>query len=233
MLACPTAPVPSGMEKASEPQPSNRSGERPRRGGVRAKLTIDEERMLAADAQPGSRFKGYAGFLVQDLMIRPHVTHFQRECWRTPDGKTGMAPLPPGVDGHFGPELRHFVLGQYHQGQVTAARLVALLRGFGVVISKRQVVRLLIAGKQSFLDEARAVLRAGLTDAALDHRRRHRGALQSQERLLHPDRQRAVCLVREHRFKEHNRRYPNSATLLKPCSDSCAKPCRGGSTSSR
>ena len=69
----------------------------------------------------------------------------------------GRRQQPAGVDGHFGPELRRFVLAQYHQGQVTAARLVTLLRGFGVVISKRQVVRLLIAGKQSFLDEARAV----------------------------------------------------------------------------
>ena len=46
-----------------------------------------------------------------------------------------IAPLPAGVEGHFGPELRRFVLAQYHQGQVTAARLVTLLRGFGVVIS--------------------------------------------------------------------------------------------------
>ncbi len=157
---------PSGMEKASEAQPADRSGERRRRGSTRVKLTIHEERKLEAEAPPGSRFKGYAGFLVQDLMIRPHVTHFQRECWRTPDGKTVTAPLPPGVDGHFGPELRRFVLAQYHQGQVTAARLVTLLRGFGIVISKRQVVRLLIAGKQSFVEEARGVLRAGLTSAA-------------------------------------------------------------------
>ena len=99
-------------------------------------------------------------------MIRSHVTCFRRQCWRTPDGKTVMAPLQPGVDGHFGPELRHFVLAHYRLGQVTAARLVTLLRGFGVVISKRQVVRLLIAGKQSFLEEARGVLRAGLTNAA-------------------------------------------------------------------
>ena len=100
-------------------------------------------------------------------MIRPHVTDFRRECWRTPDGKTVMAPLPAGVDGHFGPELRRFVLAQYHQGQVTAARLVKLLRRIRRrCISKRQVVRLLTDGKQSFLDEARAVLRAGLTNAA-------------------------------------------------------------------
>jgi len=156
---------PSGMEKASEPQPTDPRGGR-RRGGTRAKLVIDEERKLEVDAPPRSRFKGYASYLVQDLMIRPQVTCFRRQCWRTPDGKTVIAPLPPGVDGHFGPELRRFVLAQYHQGQVTAARLVTLLRGFGVVISKRQVVRLLIAGKQSFLDEARAVLRAGLTNAA-------------------------------------------------------------------
>ena len=157
---------PSGMEKASEAQPADPPGERRRRGGARAKLAIHEERTLKIDAPPGSRFKGYAGFLVQDLSIRPHVTHFRRECWQAPDGKTVMAPLPPGVDGHFGPELRRFVLAQYHQGQVTAPRLVALLRGLGVLISKRQVVRLLIAGKQSFLDEARAVLRAGLQSAA-------------------------------------------------------------------
>ena len=157
---------PSGMDKATEPQPAQNHGVRRRRGRTRTKLTIHEERTLAVDAPPGSRFKGYAGFLVQDLMIRPHVTHFHRECWQTPDGKTVMAALPAGVDGHFGPELRRFVLAQYHQGQVTTARLVALLRGFGILISKRQIVRLLIAGKQSFLDEARGVLRAGLTNAA-------------------------------------------------------------------
>jgi len=170
---------PSGMEKASETRPADLSGERRRRGPTRTKLTIHDERKLEADAPLGSRFKGYASFLVQDLVIRPHVVNLLRECWRTPDGKTLTAPLPAGVDGHFGPELRRFVLAQYHQGQVTAARLVTLLKGIGILISKRQVVRLLIAGKQSFIDEARAVLRAGLTHAAWitvdDTGARHKG----------------------------------------------------------
>jgi hypothetical protein len=169
---------PSGMEKATEPRPATPGKDR-RRGEVRAKLTINEERKLEADAPTGSRFKGYASFLVQDLVIRPHVTDFLRACWRTPDGKTVIAPLPPGVDGHFGPELRRLVLVLYHQGQVTAGRLVTLLRGVGVLISKRQVVRLLIAGKQGFLDEARDVLRAGLTKSGWitvdDTGARHKG----------------------------------------------------------
>ena len=88
---------PSGMEKASEPEPRKPLGKERRRGGVRAKLTIHEERKLEADAPAGSRFKGYASFVVQDLAVRPHVTDFLRECWRTPDGKTVTAPLPPGV----------------------------------------------------------------------------------------------------------------------------------------
>src|SRR5450759_1632554 len=82
---------PSGMDKATEPQSGKRGGRRRGRGGTKAKLAIHEERTLRAEAPPGSRFKGYAGFLVQDLVIRPHVTHFRRECWQTPDGKTVMA----------------------------------------------------------------------------------------------------------------------------------------------
>lgn len=36
----------------------------------------------------------------------------------------------------------------------------------GIVISKRQIVRLLIAGQHGFLNEARDVLRAGLSNSA-------------------------------------------------------------------
>src|SRR5437870_4063961 len=76
------------------------------------------------------------------------------------------APLPAGIHGHFGPELRRFVLAQYHQGQVTAPRLVTLLQAFGILISKRQVMRLLIEGQDGFLDEVRDVLREGMSSAA-------------------------------------------------------------------
>jgi hypothetical protein len=67
---------------------------------------------------PGSRFKGYECFVVQDLVLRAQVTRYRRERWITPDGRTVVASLPQGVAGHFGPELRRFVLIQHHQGQV-------------------------------------------------------------------------------------------------------------------
>jgi hypothetical protein len=156
---------PSGMEKATEPlKPGGQQS--PKRGPTKTKLTIHEERTVKVAASPGSRFKGYTSFIVQDLILRPHVVDFRCERWLTPDGTMLTAPLPDGIDSHFGPELRRFVLAQYHQGQVTVPRLVEMLRALGIFISKRQVVRMLIAGQEPFLNEANEVLRAGLASAS-------------------------------------------------------------------
>jgi hypothetical protein len=66
----------------------------------------------------GSRFKGYeiclhgAGSgdpLAPDPLLR----------WLTPEGQTVTAPLPAGITGHCGAELRRFILAQYRQRQVT------------------------------------------------------------------------------------------------------------------
>src|SRR3954462_1038328 len=154
---------PSGMEKASEPKPPHlRKG---RRGPVTPRVAV-EDQVIKATVPPGSRFKGYADFVVQDVVLRVRCIRYRRERWLTPDGQLIVAPLPGGVDGHFGPELRRFVLAQYHQGQVTLPRLVAQLRAIGLAISTRQVMRLLIHRQQHFLGEARDVLRAGLAQAA-------------------------------------------------------------------
>src|SRR3984893_6417079 len=157
---------PSGMDSATEPKRSLAGGEPRQKGSKTSKLSIHEERTVELEAPPqGARFKGYTDYVVQDLMIRPHVVNFRCERWQTADGAMMTAPLPAGISGHFGPQLRRFVLAQYHQAQVTVPRLLALLRGFGIIISKRQIVRLLIAGQKLSLAESRDVLRAGLSSA--------------------------------------------------------------------
>jgi Transposase IS66 family len=157
---------PSGMDKAAEsPSTAKGQGSGPK-GSKRERLAVHEEQVIGVDVPAGSRFKGYEDFLIQDLVLRPHVVRVRRERWLTPAGRTVVAPMPAGIIGHFGPELRRFVLFQYHQGQVTVPRLVAQLRAIGIAISKRQVVRLLTKGQSTFLDEARDVLRAGLATAS-------------------------------------------------------------------
>jgi len=103
---------PSGMEQASERKPPAGRGKRRRRGSKRIARAVVEDRVLSIAVPAGSRFKGYEDFLIQDVVLRPVAIRFRRERWLTPDGRTVVAPLPPGIDGHFGPELRRFVLAQ-------------------------------------------------------------------------------------------------------------------------
>ena len=157
--------LPSGMEKASRPvtdatTPGRRGG-----GPKTQRRVIHEDRVVKAAVPAGSRFKGYANFVVQDLVLRVHTVRYRRERWVTPDGETVTAALPSAVTGHFGPALHRFVLAQYHQGQVTVARLLDQVRSIGIDVSKRHLVRLLIDGQDMFREEARDVLRAGLETA--------------------------------------------------------------------
>ena len=158
---------PSGMEKATEAGQAGKSGERSerRRGLKRDRDAVTAERVLKAAVPPGSRFKGYEDVLVRDLCLSAEVVRYRRERWLLPSGKTVVAPLPAGIVGGFGPELRRFVLALHAQGQVTTERLTALLNGIGVEISKRQVVRLLCAPLDDLVAEDRDVLRAGLATA--------------------------------------------------------------------
>ena len=160
---------PSGMDKKAHARAkakATRSANKAWRGPKKGRVTIDERRVIKIDVPAGSRFKGYEDYLVQDLHCHPHTVLLRRERWVTPAGCCVVAPLPAGTRGHFGPELRRFVLAQYHGAQTTVERLTALLRDLGVDISKRQVMRLLTDGADDFTAEARAVLRAGLETAS-------------------------------------------------------------------
>jgi Transposase IS66 family len=158
---------PSGMEKAAEASVAKVSKQKGRRGAKRSKLSIDETRILKPDGLPeGARFKGYEEFAVQDIVIAPRTILYRRERWLLRSGETVVAELPKGVSGHFGPELKRFVLTQYHQGQVTIPRLATQLNELGIDISRRQIVRLLSGKQDAFLKESMEVLRAGLASAS-------------------------------------------------------------------
>ncbi len=158
---------PSGMEEATglELGGKGKARSKQRRGAKRDRDAVTAERVLKAAVPAGSRFKGYEDCLVRELHLSAEVVRYRRERWLTPSGETVVAPLPAGIVGGFGPELRRFILAAHAQGQVTTERLTALLNGIGVEISKRQVVRLLCAPLDDLVAEDRDVLRAGLATA--------------------------------------------------------------------
>jgi hypothetical protein len=158
---------PSGMEKATDrPAPETPSAPEAspprRRGPGVSKLTIDRTVTLTTSAPDGSHRKGHQEIIVQDIAFRPEVTLYRRERWTTPDGRTVSADLPTGVARGCGPNLHRLVLTLHFQGQMTCERIVAVLTAAGLLISKRQVVRLLTAKLDLFRAEEEAVFTAGL-----------------------------------------------------------------------
>jgi Transposase IS66 family len=180
-----TRPIIAPSPLETPPRPARDPGQK-RPGSAKrlktAELTITDEVVVPlADPPPGSIFKGYEDFVVQDLIIRPQVIRYRRERWQTPDGQNLVAGLPADVrpDSHFGSNLICFIIHQYHHQHVTQPLLWEQLDQLGIDISTGQLSRILTEQKDAFHQEKAELLPAGLAVSTYvqvdDTGARHRG----------------------------------------------------------
>jgi hypothetical protein len=66
------------------------------RGPKKTPRVAVEDEVLSPNVPPGSRFKGYQDYIVQDLVIRARVIRYRRARWVTTGGETVIAALPAG-----------------------------------------------------------------------------------------------------------------------------------------
>lgn len=114
-------------------------------------LKIDETVLLQPEQlPPGAVLEGYRDFVVQDLIVKKHVTRYRRAAYRLPDGSLSVAALPSGCMSHFGVGLQQYILLQTHQNHVTQGRLLEELREWGIDISVGQITSILLEGHDAF-----------------------------------------------------------------------------------
>lgn len=137
-----------------------------RRGSKKADIKIDREETLEVDRDrlpPDAEFKGYEEVVVQEILIRSDNILFHKEKFHSKSaGKTYLAPLPPGYQGEFGPNLRTQVLVLYYACQMTESKIHAWLKQIGIEISTGQISNMLIKGHQVFHEEEAASYEAAL-----------------------------------------------------------------------
>ncbi len=160
---------PSALERPASPPSSEEDGSS-RPGSEKrpktAQLTIHRHQILHLEnVPPGATFKGYADFVVQELILHAETTCYRRERWRTMDGRHLLADLPEEVvpGSHFGPNLLSYILHQYHHQHVTQPLLLEQLRQLEIDISAGQLNGILTEKKEVFHQEKDALLPAGLS----------------------------------------------------------------------
>jgi len=155
----------TGTKKVRRPKPR---GKRSKTAG----LDIHESVMVqpAKTIPPNSRFKGYQDFVVQELRMGVHNTRYRLERWVTPEGVSLIGQLPVEIGGvHFGPQLRAFILYQYHHAHVTQPLLLEQLQEWQIAISAGQLSALITDGHGEFHREKDALLQAGLQRSRYVH----------------------------------------------------------------
>lgn len=119
---------------------------------------------------PGSRFKGYQNFHVQELNIEVLKIQYRLKLYETPEGKILHGRLPQELNGkHFGPGLIAYCLDQYYGRSVTRPVLLEQLIGFGLKISVGELDAILIDNKEDFHREKEDVFEAGIANSDYLH----------------------------------------------------------------
>ena len=184
--------APSTLETPPRP-PRDPDAKRPgsAKRSKTAELIITTEKVIPlVDKPPGSIFKGYEDFVVQDLVIEPRVIRYRRERWLTPDGQSVVAPFPADVlpGSHFGPDLICYVLHQYHNQHVTQPLAAGTVAPSGHRHLGRRTQPHPDRGKGRLSPGEGRTPADGPGGLVLRSGGRHRGAASGAQWFLHPHR---------------------------------------------
>lgn len=141
------------------------------------RIRINRTETVAVDRTllpPDAVFKGYDEVIVQDLLVLTDNVKFRKEkFYSSSRGRTYLAPLPPGYEGEFGPNVKALALSLCYGANVSEAKIREFFDHAGLSISVGGLSNLLskplIQGEDRFHEEKSAVFEAGLRSSPWHH----------------------------------------------------------------
>jgi hypothetical protein len=148
---------PSRLGKDKQKKGKSSEGKRPgsEKRSKTAELEIHHEEPVEPEhIPPGSVFRYYKDWVVQNLKMAQDNTCYQLKVYETPDGSFVMGKLPANLENkHYGPALIRFILYQHYHCHVTQPLLLEQLHEMGVDISAGHLNNILIEEKERFHGE--------------------------------------------------------------------------------
>lgn len=143
------------------------------KGSKLHKIVVNRQEIISLDKTnlpSDAKFKGYKKVIVQDIALNTNNVCFLKEVFYSPSlNKTYLAPNPTGFEGQFGPTIKALALTLYFDSGLTEPKLKGLFEQAGVFISTGQISNLLITHQQTFHQESREILKAGLSSSPWQH----------------------------------------------------------------
>jgi len=148
----------------------NEKNKRKSRKGIPKKkknIKIHQEKEIKLEKIPqNAKFIGYKEVIVQDIEIKLKNTKYKLAKYETSDGKIITASLPQNLkNGTFGPELRTFILQEYHIKHVTQPLLLEQLQNLGIEISSGQLSNIITEKLDNFHEEKNEILKVALQNS--------------------------------------------------------------------
>lgn len=156
----------SSEKKRNRPKKRKRSSKIDRIITHETRICPVEKSILPSDAI----FKGHERATVQDINFEAHNILFLKEKYYSPSqNKTFLAPLPPGYEGEFGPNIKTMSIKLYFDSNMTQPKILDLYNDANIFISAGQLSNFLIKNNHNFHKEKDDIYEAGLRSSPWQH----------------------------------------------------------------
>jgi len=151
-------------ENERQPKKSRDKKRKKRSKNKDIKLDRTETCSIEKDKLPkDATFKGYKHVIVQDIKIHTDNVEFKKEIYYSPsEKKIYIAPLPPGYNGEFGPNIKGLAIVLKNICNMSEAKIHEFFSHAGIFISMGKISNMLIKDHQQFHQEKTAIVEAGL-----------------------------------------------------------------------